>query len=231
MGRMRIIFLNIWHGKMQESLKEFIAREAPATDIFCLQEVYPEAKPLCDDLLHGFTSVTAYKKFSGNNFALATYVKDRLTVLSSGDILDDISNVGSGLSAEVNASAGKLHVCNVHGPALPGEKLDNADRIAQSRALIDLLCACPGQKIIGGDFNILPDTESIRMFAAEGYVDLIKEWNISTTRNRLAWENYPGHELYYSDYVFVSPDVKVKNFTVPKNEISDHLPMILEIAD
>ena len=229
MWRMRIIFLNIWNGKMGEDLKGFIAREAPATDIFCLQEVYPESKPLCDDLLHGFTCVTAYKKMSGSNFALATYVKDRLSVLSSGDVLGDMLNVGSGLSVEVNASAGKLHVCNVHGPALPGEKLDNTDRIEQSRSLIDCFSARPGRKIIGGDFNILPDTQSIGMFAEESYVDLIKEWDIPTTRNRLAWENYPGRELYYSDYVFVSPDVKVKNFIVPQNEISDHLPMILDI--
>jgi hypothetical protein len=228
---MKIIFLNIWNGKMGEPLRDFIAQEAPVTDVFCLEEVYPESKPWCDELLDGFTDVSSYKKGSEDNFALTTYVKDAFTVLDSGDILGGISNVGSGLFTEIKTSDGSLSVCNVHGLARPGEKLDNPDRIAQSRILIDLFRQRPGQKVIGGDFNILPDTESIRMFAKDGYVDLISAWNIPTTRNRLAWENYPGHELYYSDYVFVSPDMQVNNFIVLQNEISDHLPMILEVED
>jgi endonuclease/exonuclease/phosphatase family metal-dependent hydrolase len=85
-----------------------------------------------------------------------------------------------------------------------------------------------GIQIIGGDFNILPETESIRMFKDQGYADLIKDFSIRTTRNRFAWEKYPGNELYYSDYVFIK-HAKVVDFAVPALEISDHLPMLLDI--
>jgi endonuclease/exonuclease/phosphatase family metal-dependent hydrolase len=87
----------------------------------------------------------------------------------------------------------------------------------------------PGLKIIGGDLNLMPDTESVRMFAANGYRDLIAEFKIPTTRNRLVWDKFPDSKQYYSDYVFVSPEVKVREFSVPNNEISDHLPLIVDI--
>ena len=38
---------------------------------------------------------------------------------------------------------------------------------------------------------------------------------------------YPGRKLYFSDYVFASPDVEVQGFLVEDIEISDHLPMIV----
>ena len=83
--------------------------------------------------------------------------------------------------------------------------------------------------MIGGDFNLAPETKSIAMLTENGYRDLIKDFKIRTTRNRLAWEMYPESKQYFSDYVFASPEVKVKEFTVPENEISDHLPLILDI--
>jgi endonuclease/exonuclease/phosphatase family metal-dependent hydrolase len=84
-------------------------------------------------------------------------------------------------------------------------------------------------KIIGGDFNLLPETKSAQMFEENDYRSLIKEFRIRTTRNRLAWELYPNDKQYYADYVFVSPGVNVKEFSVPENEISDHLALILRV--
>ena len=67
------------------------------------------------------------------------------------------------------------------------------------------------------------------MFQKYGYLDLIKKFGIKTTRNEVAWENYPDNKQYFSDYVFVNPEAKIKSFSVPDLEISDHLPLILEI--
>ena len=66
---------------------------------------------------------------------------------------------------------------------------------------------------------------------------LILENKIKTTRNFHAWRQAKemvadGYRFYgeqkFADYVFVSKDVKVKNFEVPNIEISDHLPLILD---
>jgi len=89
-----------------------------------------------------------------------------------------------------------------------------------------------GPQIVIGDFNLLPDTESIKKFEVYGYQNLIEDFAIKSTRNRIAWEqfkNEPGFvKQHYADYCFVSKDVKVKKFTVPNIEVSDHLPLILE---
>ena len=65
------------------------------------------------------------------------------------------------------------------------------------------------------------------MFEDNGYKNLIKEFKIPTTRNEISWAKYENKQLF-ADFVFVSPDVKITNFSVPNNEISDHLPLILE---
>lgn len=76
---------------------------------------------------------------------------------------------------------------------------------------------------------MLPQAESIRMFEKNNYRDLIKDFHITTTRNRIALDKYPGNERLFSDYVFVSSGVSVKGFLVPDVEISDHLPLLVEI--
>ncbi len=64
-----------------------------------------------------------------------------------------------------------------------------------------------------------------------GYLFVGGAFEISngSARNNLAWNRFPT-KMYYSDYVFTSAKVKVESFSVPKNEISDHLPLIVEIS-
>lgn len=227
---MRIIFLNTLNGKVAERMKDFMLEQAPMTDIFCLQEVYDSSKSFFEELLSEFSHVYTFKSITEDGFPQATYVKPGTEIIFSTTVLDEIPNTGIGLYTHINAKNGNvIHVCNVHGRAFPGEKLDTPERLRQSRGFIDFFTTLDGPKIIGGDFNVLPDTESIRMFEQRGYIDLIKKHNVRTTRNQLAWANYPDNKQYYSDYVFVSPDVKVQNFLVPENEISDHLPLVLDI--
>ena len=97
----------------------------------------------------------------------------------------------------------------------------------QSTKIIEYLYEVEGAIVIGGDFNLEIDTESLLTFEKNGYQNLIKEYNIPTTRNRLVWEKYPENRQYFSDYVFVTEDVKVVDFSVEEVEISDHLPMVL----
>lgn len=122
-----------------------------------------------------------------------------------------------------------VNICNVHGVPKPGDKKDNGERIRQSREIIDAYHDFDGLKIIGGDFNIDLDTKSTQVFTEHGYYDLIREYTVLTTRNRLCWDKYPNEKLYYSDYVFVNNMDAIADFQVPSIEISDHLPMILDI--
>jgi endonuclease/exonuclease/phosphatase family metal-dependent hydrolase len=109
--------------------------------------------------------------------------------------------------------------------------MDTVERVRFSSDIIDFFKDKNAPVVIGGDFNLEPPTKSVGVFKEAGYRDLIDEHDIKTTRNHFAWDLYPGNELYYSDYVFVNDKLKVKNFEVVDNEVSDHLPLIVELVD
>ena len=124
----------------------------------------------------------------------------------------------------------KLVIANVHAQWYPGDKRDTPARIRQSRKLITALANISGSKIICGDFNLEPDTKSIRMIECAGYRNLIKEYAIPDTRGPLNNKLWPTSHQHYADFCFVSPGVKVHTFQVPQTiAVSDHLPMIVEV--
>jgi len=143
------------------------------------------------------------------------------------EILDDFTNAPENVQLATLSIAGKdLLVANVHGKWYPGDKKDTQERIEQSEKILNAIKRYPVPKIICGDFNLLPDTKSIG-FLERDYKNLIKDFGIKSTRNKVSWE-LNNNVQYFADYTFVSPEIKVKKFEVPYNEVSDHLPMVLE---
>ncbi len=130
-----------------------------------------------------------------------------------------------------------VRVSNIHGRSQPGHKNDTKTRIKQSEIMASSLIGNKHLNILGGDFNLNPDTKSIRLIEDAGLVNLISKYGIKTTRNSIAWgqaveHNNLGLYKYYgiqpfADYCFVSKSIKVKSFEVPDIEVSDHLPLIL----
>jgi len=227
-----MIYLNAWNARVPDALTEYIEDRAPETEIFCFQEAYDDMKKLCARLLPNYVAYDDYKFVTeDDDFPQVTYVRDDIPVLSSGSILKDQPNCGLGLFVEVQPEGAKesTFVCNFHGMSRPVDKLDDPNRLTQSRTLIDFFKG-KDRAIIGGDFNISPNTESIAMFEEAGYTDLIKKHGIETTRNHLIWDLYPDSKQYFSDYIFVAPGIDVRRFAVPDDEISDHLALELSIS-
>jgi len=124
----------------------------------------------------------------------------------------------------------QMTLATVHGIPYPGNKLDDSNRLEQSRRIISFFEGEKGEKILGGDFNMLPNTESMCMFEKAGMNDLIKAYGVTNTRNELAYGTYPeDHRQYFADFMFVSSGIQVIDFKVPYCLVSDHLPMILEV--
>lgn len=121
-----------------------------------------------------------------------------------------------------------LLVSHIHGIVWPGTKIDSPARLEQSRNIVEFLNKQPGEKILCGDFNLMPDTESVRLIEKSGMRNLIKEFKIADTRGTLNAKKNPGNPQYFADYCFVSPGITVRNFTVLDLPISDHLPLVLE---
>lgn len=120
-------------------------------------------------------------------------------------------------------------VANFHGASYPGSKLDTLKRIRQSEKIMEIFKTTKGAKILTGDFNLLPETKSIKIIE-ENLRNLIKEFNIKKTRSNLSPFFGTSDFQKFADYTFVSKDVIVENFKVPEVQISDHLPMILEFS-
>jgi endonuclease/exonuclease/phosphatase family metal-dependent hydrolase len=162
--------------------------------------------------------------------SISIYVKRENVILESDVILEKDKYVGSALFTKIKSPNKILNIASVHGVAQPGDKLDNPKRLQQSQKIIEYMAKIDGVKIIGGDFNLDKNTESVKMFEKNGYRNLIEEYKIETTRNHLCWDVWHNVQLW-ADFLFVSPEVKVKSFEVPKNEVSDHLPQVVEIED
>jgi len=162
----------------------------------------------------------------------AVFVKKGIGIVRRGKVSiyrQSIRDVGFMQFAEVEIGKKKFWLGSVHGKTLPGDKLDTPVRLKQSEKIIDFFANKEGPKIIGGDFNLKPDTVSVKMFEEGGYRNLIKDFNIMETRNHLSWEQFPDKEKqHFADYCFVSSEIKVNNFEVPNLEISDHEPLILD---
>jgi endonuclease/exonuclease/phosphatase family metal-dependent hydrolase len=129
----------------------------------------------------------------------------------------------------LEAPDGSLLVANFHGIARPGHKLDSEDRLTQSRELRRVLSEHAGPVVLIGDFNLLPETESVRLLEA-GYRNLVIERAIPTTRSRLNPFRGTPEEQRHADYAFVSPALTVTDLQVPDVEVSDHLPLLLTVA-
>lgn len=127
-------------------------------------------------------------------------------------------------------NAGKeFTIFNFHGAPYPGSKLDTDFRIQQSIKIKDYMKQFNNNKILIGDFNLMPNTKSITILE-EDTKNLIKEYNISKTRGKL--NPYYGKADFqgFADYAFVTKGIEVKNFEVPEVEISDHLPLIVTFS-
>lgn len=120
-----------------------------------------------------------------------------------------------------------LIVSNIHGYWAPLPKYDTPERIKQSELIINFLNKYEKSKIIAGDFNLRIDTESISMIENAGFNNLVKESNAKTTRSSLYDIQWRKNDKF-ADYIFTSNDLKVSNFKVMDDEISDHLPLLVE---
>lgn len=116
-----------------------------------------------------------------------------------------------------------LQIINVHGiwnkDKAGDERTINQSNFILSKIRKDI------PVIVVGDFNLLPDTESIKLLNNE-LTNLIDKYNIKSTRPNFDDGLDTGNIV--CDYIFVNDLVKVNDFKVLNNLASDHLPIILD---
>lgn len=246
---MKLITLNTWGGKIYEPLIEFLKKYSTDTDVFCFQEVFPSSGATRLSLekvrVNLFSEIQdILKNFNGHHAVaqesdvggLAIFIKKSFIVSKVDHFVmselenyisdrnhEDYFSMGRDLQLMEFSNSGKTYVIlNFHGIWSAKGKIDIPKRIQQSEKIRKIFDEFKGARILCGDFNLRPDTKSIEMLS-EGNKNLIKEYKITSTRSDL----YDKPEKF-ADYVIVSPEVEVENFTALKVEVSDHLPLLLE---
>lgn len=117
-----------------------------------------------------------------------------------------------------------IQIINTHG-IWTRDKTGDERTLNMCKYIVNLVHRKKHPTIIVGDFNLSPNTESIK-FMSQNFTSLIDKYNIKSTRPHL--EDEPNKNRSIVDYVFVTKGIIVKDFKVIETNISDHYPLYLE---
>lgn len=170
-----------------------------------------------------------------DHYGLAMFVKNDLKISNQGDVFvykhkGYIPDGDLGFHARnlqyvtIEHNNQKISLLNFHGLWTGKGKLDNDDRIQQSQNIIAFCEKIDHPYVLCGDFNLEPDTESIKILEGFGLKNLVKEYGITSTRT-----SFYTKSGKFADYIFTSPEIIVKDFKVLPDEVSDHAPLYIEL--
>jgi endonuclease/exonuclease/phosphatase family metal-dependent hydrolase len=194
-------------------------------------------------MVHGLTDISSvltdfvpyFRPHHGDHYGLLMFVRKNIEVKVEGEIFvykhkgyspeGDIGNHARNIQFIIIEHNGEpLTVVNFHGLWNGQGKTDSEDRITQSEKIAEFIKQTQGDVVMLGDFNLLPDTQSIRILEDVGLRNLIREYGITSTRT----SHYTKPEKF-ADYAFVSKGIEVNDFQVLPDEVSDHSPLLLVI--
>lgn len=251
---MKLISLNVWGGKIYEPLIKFISERSNEIDIFCFQEVFntssnikvsgeiranllEEIEKILPNHQHYFANIQKGLNFEGKvdfdiSYGLAIFINKSIKVKECNNFfvfreenarLDDGTTLGRNVQYINFIHLGKQYtVANFHGLWDGGPKIDTPDRLKQSDKIKTFLQKINNPKILCGDFNLLPDTKSLTILEAD-MNNLIKDYKVTSTRS-----DYYTRDAKFADYTLVSRDLKINDFKVLPDPVSDHLAMYLD---
>lgn len=252
--KLKFLQVNIFRGKFLEELLEFIKKLDP--DIIAMQEIssgdtnlYKDKKANLFELIKGrigyngvFHSDTSLSSSPSSRFGNGVFSK--WPIVSSKPVplatfrpltLDEFNNntddVWAKLSrhmldATVDMGGEKIHAISVHGRRI-APPVDDPENTRQAHIMADYLKSLGEEPfIVGGDFNVPPETEVIKL-VSEVSNNLMVGSGIKQTLNPR--EHILGDHGFLVDYVFTSKHFEKISLEVPWVTVSDHLPIIVEL--
>ncbi|OGE19792.1 hypothetical protein A3J19_04085 [Candidatus Daviesbacteria bacterium RIFCSPLOWO2_02_FULL_41_8] len=118
----------------------------------------------------------------------------------------------------------KIRILNYHG-IWTKEKIGNPETLAACKRINKLATEVSYPTIITGDFNLFPDTKSMKVFQNH-FISLVDKYHIQATRPESNELNHLQRNVV--DFILVTPNIKIKSFKVLDSDVSDHLPLILD---
>ncbi len=174
-----------------------------------------------------------------DNYGLLMLVNKNLPITEEGEVFvykhkgykpeGDVGNHARNVQyITIQTAAGPITVINFHGlwtgVGVGKGKKDSPERLEQSTKILEFAKNIQHPFILCGDFNLLPDTESIRKFEDAGLRNLIREYGVISTRT-----SFYTKPQKFADYAFVSDGITLKDFKVLSDEVSDHTPLLIEV--
>lgn len=175
-----------------------------------------------------------------SQWGLATFVHRGFPVIgqAQGFVHKDYSHDGYGDHPRSRSAHGvrlfddgsgrTVSITHMHGLRDLRGKMDTPERAAQAQRLLDLSrqVSWPGDlRILCGNFNVEPDSETLSILRADGLTELVSAYDIPTTRS--SHYTKPGR---FADYMLVNGADAVQSFEViMQPEVSDHCPLVLSI--
>jgi len=240
---MRLLQLNAWTIRLATRIEDMVMKEAP--DIIALQEVFesvadlgffPTLTELADNLrfhhryhspVYAIQLMTSKPEF-GNAMVSNLALEDKQTYFTnleynpSMSLENDDYNVRNFQHVTVKDQDGRqIHIINHHGYHVPGHKNGNDFTMKACQQIADYARQLDGPVIITGDFNLLPDSESIEILNKD-FRNLTKEYGLQTTRTDLTHKSEP------CDFIFVNDKVAVNDFYASEVVASDHQGLVLD---
>jgi endonuclease/exonuclease/phosphatase family metal-dependent hydrolase len=242
---MKIIQLNIWYGKLGNSVIRFLNQQNP--DIVCLQEVSEiEGStggmfiPLHviqekTGLAHASFGPTASYRFMTRKCQYGNVILSKLpleheeTIFVHGQYNDDYDRAEGDYNnrnlqtCQVKLPSQTITVINHHGFHIP-DPVGNDQSLQAMEKVADILKSLDGPRIFCADLNVSPDSPVLNPLSKLKLRNLTAENQLSSTLSKVHHLDMP----IACDYIFVSPDIKVTNFETSDEIVSDHKPLILE---
>jgi endonuclease/exonuclease/phosphatase family metal-dependent hydrolase len=244
---MKLIQFNAWGGALGRHTSRWMKQQD--VDIWMVQEVTSSPSAgrsrffdFLEDALAAIGSVEVFssKIFSsiygkkqihyGNAILAKQKLENRYTEFTKGEYEPDFSGVDEDNNdirlfqhATITNDKGVvIHLINYHGYCQAnGVKTGDAETDAQCQQLADYIAKLTGPKILAGDFNLAPDSSSLKSLNAM-LRNLCLEFPVETTRNLFSYV------MDTVDYIWVSDEIIVKHFEVMPDLVSDHAALLLE---
>jgi len=175
-----------------------------------------------------------------SQWGLATFVHKSVPIIGQvqGFVHKDFSPVGYGDHPRSRSAHGvriydysssrSISVTHMHGLRDLNGKMDTPERADQAQRLLDLshqVSEPDDLRVVCGDFNVEPDSETLRLLAEDGLSELVTGHGFTSTRN--SQYKKPGK---FADYMLVSDALAVQGFDVIYDpEVSDHCPLVLTV--
>jgi exonuclease III len=177
-----------------------------------------------------------YRPIFRGHYGLLLLVKKNIEVLEEGEdyiykeegyihpeqLADHARNIHW---VRLETPQGPRLIAHVHGLWNGKGKSDSEDRLLQSNRIIAALKKHTDPTVLCGDFNLMPETESVKKIEGAGFRNLITENGITSTRTSY----YPKPEKF-ADYMFVDKGITVNEFKILPDEVSDHAPLYLDFT-